>query len=316
MSTDAAAQEPGIPIEPDRPPTPAVSTPPIIISPAVAVDPWKEFREARAEDRAYFQWLTRVTLSALGIIVTLLVGAAVYLVGRTLNDVRGEARRQLDTEVVRLREEVRSRIENEFRTDTIRRTVQDVARERSAADLRAIAEAAVAQQLKPAIDAATKTITVETAQLRELNGATADATFASNGDRVAFDRLVATARTSKNATIRELASTTVERIINEHNSGMYTSRGLNRQPNASEVVQLLKNPDPQIREAAAYAAAALKDRSLVSHLIATAESDQRLPVSAAAFRAIAILTGQENKLRTLDFAALRRWWQANRGKFQ
>src|SRR5207248_2875537 len=83
------------------------------------------------EEIAFFERLFTKTIWCIGTVLVVGVGLATFFGFQTVNQIREDARKAAETELVNVRAEVRKRIDDEFRSEQIKKLVRDVAEDRT-----------------------------------------------------------------------------------------------------------------------------------------------------------------------------------------
>ena len=119
-------------------------------------------RSENEAHRKYFSHLYKLTAGALMAIFIVIAGAATFFGFRTVDEARNAARQEASEatqkEVERMRSEVRGRIDAEFKTDAIRKTVQEVAREQTQTAIMPIITKEVNTQVRRGVESEQGTI--------------------------------------------------------------------------------------------------------------------------------------------------------------
>lgn len=211
-----------------------------------------------SESRQAFERYYKLTLGSILLIATIVVAATFWLLGRQFADIEATVQESADKQIQLLQEEVRNRIDEEFRTERIQSLIRDVVREKTERGLRASIQQAVVQhvetrvkaeqpsinrtvleetkkavsQLEPSIrtevskrvDAALIPFNTRMKQTEEILRVGTLAILARNGDGGAYDQLMGLGQTSKNPDVRSISVTTYNQIYLEFSSALYMTR--------------------------------------------------------------------------------------------
>ena len=96
-------------------------------------NPYKDITEFAArqvsESRQMFERFYKLTFGSIAIVAALITGGFYFLVGREYRDIESKVQatvgKKTDEEIARLQQEVRARIEAEFKTENLHRLVRE-----------------------------------------------------------------------------------------------------------------------------------------------------------------------------------------------
>jgi hypothetical protein len=361
------------------PTSPAPPTPPELSVVTKAVQEqldrersYLKFAQEQAEkDRGYFKHLFDRSLQFLGILIVL-AGALTWRsvdqlrddvkasVAVALNKAQSDVSSAVDTmkadskkELDAVREEVRSRVSNEFESEQITALVTSVARERSEKEFQGIIRSETSKQVAKGIrdEAPTirRTVTDETKRaVQEMQPTIKDvvnaetksqidksvepirqelksydgviktgmlATLARSDDRKSFDELFAIASGTSKATESEkrLAVYTVMAIIREKSSGIRMGYQFNSPQTPDSMKTILRTSPYPNDRLAALDNFPTSDKSLVPLLIMTIESDLSLDVVVGAFRKLNAITKEDFGFP--QYERVRAWWTNHKNEY-
>jgi hypothetical protein len=240
-------------------------------------------------------------------------------------------------------EKILKRVEEEFRTEKMREVIRSVALEQTKSGLSDVIQRTVGDQvteaikaqtpkiqqtvieetrksvsgLAPTIDKAVKQAATEAegrvqnriAQWEDLIHVQTLAILARNGSGVAYDQLIAIANKTQNPAIREIGTTTQNQVFLEMSQVRFARHFIEKK-SGQQLLDLLNDSSPLIREVAIDELVQLKNKSIVPKLLDMAEHDQYILVRRAAYDALRALTGQQ--IEPLDMKQWKEWWEKNK----
>lgn len=315
-----------------------------------APDLYKDIYEFAAnqvsESRAGFERYYKITIGGMVLLATLAVGIFFWLVGKQYSDIANTVQTKTDNQLAELQQEVRARIEDEFKTEKMRTLIHDVAVQQTKSGLGTTINRAVARTVEsrvaaegpqiartvqtetkkataglfPIIDKAVKEQTTvaaahiqqQMAQWQEVIKAGNLAILARNGIGSAYDELQQLAIHTSNQDVKMVALSTRNELWLEMDQihSMYQTRQFRVTPSKEELIRLMNDPQPLTRKAAIDTLVNTNDKSIIPQLIHIYEGDQMILVRTAAYHGLEQLTGQ--KFEPLDVAAWKTWWAANK----
>ncbi len=316
-------------------------------------NPYKDITEFAArqvsESRQMFERFYKLTFGSIAIVAALITGGFYFLVGREYRDIESKVQatvgKKTDEEIARLQQEVRARIEAEFKTENLHRLVREVAAEQTKAGIqdvitRVVVERVqarieaeqpqihdtVIQETKKAVAGLSPTLEGEVQKLasqaenrigarigkwEEVIKAGNLSIMARNGLGTAYDELLKLGATTTNSDISTIAVTTRNQLYLEMNQSMYETRNFTVKKTRQELTALLGDPQPLTRKAAIDDIVSTGEKSVVPKLLDMAEHDPFIIVRHAAYHGLQTLTGQHiDALQVDDWKA---WWKANEG---
>lgn len=307
-------------------------------------------------DRDHFDRMFKRTAWFVAALVFAAGGLTVYYGSRTVQEARSEARseakRALGDEIEQLRKAVADRINTEFQKEHIKKLVENVARERSAAEFSQIILRTVEEEVRARIRAEQPTISrsvqeetkrsvtalqptiqglVESETRRRVESAVKPievrldsyletatvantAILAKNGDRNAFDQLSKIEKSS-NPQIKLFAERAIRAIVLDYNQPFRAVHTFNKPYTKEELLKLLKDPYPVTRRTAVDTLVKQwsKDTTIVRPLAEVIMTDSDLGVCGSAFEAVMGITGE--KWMVLDFLEFSKWWSRNQSRY-
>lgn len=315
------------------------------------VNPYREIYQFAAgqisESRATFERYYKLTIGGLVLLATLTIGVFFWLVGKEYRDIAAGVRIRTDAETETLKQDIRKRIEDQFKTENMRVMIREVAVAQTKAGLsdvinRAVVETverrvraeepqihqAVVQEtqkavlavqpsmkgeIKQRVDELSATIEARIAQTQELLRVANLSILARNGLGPAYDELVRLGNTTSNADIRAISTTTQNQVYLEMDVPFYTTKSFTTPKSVQELITLLENEQPLVRKAAIDDLTAKGEKAIVPKLLQIAEHDPYMVVRQAAFRALQVLSGQQ--IPPLQIQAWKSWWDQNKGNW-
>lgn len=267
------------------------------------------------------------------------------------SDARGStqaeiARMQQSTqaEITRMQGEIRSRLNEQFQTPTLRKLVEDAAKESTKTAAEPLIRTEVASQVKLRVDAEKPTIATavtqqtQTAvkqmgsQIDSLVKSALDAKLATDvdpviqrvkdeadlqllitrmnaDDAVAFD--VLTHANFSDPSQRTAVFAAAQSVINAHNAGFFQMRTFGTPQSDDQLVAHLSDSDSGSRQAALAALTPKRNLTLLPRVVEMMRSDPSIDTRCAAYRLFNSWTTQS--YQGLNVEALV-WWQNNKQK--
>lgn len=298
------------------------------------LNPYKEISEFAArqvsESRQMFERFYKMTFSAIAIVAAVIITGFYWSVGKEYRDIEAKVQatvqKKTDEQIALLQNEVRARIESEFKADNLRRLIKDVAVEQTRTGLqdviaRVVTERvearvkaeepqiqnAVTEETKRAVAGLSPTVSKEVekqatlAEQRiqarighweELIRAGNLSILARNGLGTAYDDLMKLAVTSANPDIRAIAATTQNQTWLEMNQPFYTTRTFKIKQSKEQLLAHLGNSEVLARKAAIDELVGMQEKAIVPKLLDMAEHDPYIVVRQAAFHGLQQLTGE------------------------
>lgn len=297
-----------------------------------------------SESRNFFEKTYKITLGAILLIAVVVIGVFYWLVGQKYADIEATINQKTDEQLAVLQQQIRKRVEDEFRTEKMKALIGNVAQEQTKSGLTDVITRAVGDQVKAAIKAETpkiqQTVIQETRKSVSELSPTIDravkekaeeaesriqnriakwedvlragnlAILARNGSGEAYDQLIALGRTTQNPDLREISTTTQNQLFLEMNQPIYSEQHFKEKKSQQELLRLLDDPQPIVRKAAIDELVTLGDKSIVSRLLERAEHDPFILVRHAAFRGLQVLTGEQ--IEALQIQQWKAWWEKNK----
>lgn len=297
-----------------------------------------------SESRNFFEKMYKTTLGAILLIAAVGIGFFYWLVGQKYADIEASVARKTDEQIAALQQQIRNRVEDEFKTEKMKALIRSVAQEQTKSGLSDVIARAVGDQVRaaikaegpriqqtvieetkksvselaPTIDKAVKEKAAEVegrvlgriAQWEDVVQAGNLAIVARNGSGEAYDKLVALTQTTQDPQIRSIGVTTQNQLFLEMNQGIYMTRSFKEKKTEQELIKLLDDPNPLTRQAAIDGLVAIGNKAIVPRLLEKAERDPFMVVRHAAFRGLATLTGEQ--IEALQIERWQAWWKRNK----
>ena len=237
-----------------------------------------------SESRTFFEKMYKTTLGAILLIAAVGLGLFYWLVGQKYADIEASMNRKTNEQLAVLQQQIRNRVEDEFKTEKMKVLIRSVAQEQTKSGLSDVITRAVGDQVQGAIKAETpkiqQTVIQETKKSVSELAPTIDravkekaaeaegriqsriakwedvlragnlAILARNGSGVAYDQLMALAGTTQNPDIREIGITTQNQLFLEMSQPIYSNRHFKEKKSGQELLKLLDDPQPLTRQAA------------------------------------------------------------------
>jgi hypothetical protein len=296
-----------------------------------------------SESRSFFEKMYKTTLGAILLIATVGIGTFYWLVGQKYADIEATVARKTNEQIAVLEQQIRKRVEDEFKTEKMKALIRSVAQDQTKSGLSDVITRAVGDQvqaaikaespriqqtviaqtkksvseLAPTIDRGVKEKTAEAegrvqsriAQWEDVLQAGNLAILAKNGSGEDYDKLMALTQTTQNPQIRRLGITTHNQLFIEM-SGIYVSKEFVEKKSEQELLPLLNDPNPLIRKAAIDGLVAIGSKAIVPALLEKAEHDPFMIVRNAAFHGLQTLTGEH--IEALQIDRWQAWWKKNK----
>jgi len=297
-----------------------------------------------SESRSFYERMFKTTLSAILLIATVAVGVFFWLLGQKYAEIEATVARKTDEQVTQLQQQIRDRLEEEFKKEKMQELIRTVAQDQTRSGLSDVITRAVGDQVRVAIKAEGpnihQTVIQETkksvlglaptiekavhekaaeaesrvqgriAQWEDVLRAGNLAILARNGSGEDFDRLMTVRRTTKNPQIQQIAVTTYNQLYLDMNQPFYTTRQFMEKKTEQELIILLDDPAPLSRKAAIDSLVETGNKSIVPKLLEKAEHDPFMVVRHAAFKCLQTLTGE--KIDALQIDRWKAWWQTQK----
>jgi hypothetical protein len=297
-----------------------------------------------SESRSFFEKMYKTTMAAILLIAAIGLSIFFWFFGQKYSDIEASVSRKTDEQIVALQQQIRKRVEEEFKTENMKALIRSVAQEETKSGLSEVILRAVGDQVQNSIKAQSpkiqETVIQETkksvsglaptidkaiaikakdaenriqnriAQWEEISQVGNLAILARNGDGGAYDRLMTLGRTKNNPDIQLIATTTENQLFIEMNQPFYSQRNFIEEKSEQEMLKLIDDPQPLIRKAAIDTLANKGNKSIVPRLLDKAETDPYLVVRHAAFHGLQVLTGE--KIEALQLSRWKAWWQKNK----
>ena len=309
-------------------------------------------RSAVREDAEASRKLLLDTVRLISLPVTALAIIAAFLGFASVRDlkqtIQAEASRQTRTEITRMQGEIRTRLDEQFQTPALQKTVKEAAKESTKTAAEPLIKSEVANQVRSRVDAEKPAIAAAVtqqsqiavkqmgSQLDSLVTKSVDAKVSTDIDPViqkvkdeadfqlliirvnaddaqALDTL-ARLPVSTDPSRKSVANAALRTVYASHNSGMFQSRSFTSPQTDDQLVAHLSNPNSYNREAALNALTPKKNLPLLPKIVEMMMSDPSIDVRCAAFRAFNSWTAQS--FECLDFVNALSWLTANKQKFQ
>lgn len=301
-----------------------------------------------SESRSFFEKMYKATLGGVILVGTIGIGVFYWLVASKYAEIEATIEKKTDQQLVALQEKVRSRVEEEFKTEKMKELIRSVAQDQTKKGLSDVITRAVGDQVLAAIkaegpkiqqaviqetkksvsdlapsiiDKAVKEKTSEAesriqsklAESKEVIRAGNLAIVARNGSGTAYDELMTLMRITQDPQVKEIGTTTRYSILAELNSNsIYMARSFREAPAEQELLKLLDDPSPENRQAAIDVLVGQGKKFIVPKLLEKAEHDPAIIVRHAAFRGLQILTAKQFDAVIEQWQA---WWKENKGSW-
>lgn len=297
-----------------------------------------------SESRSFFEKMYKTTLGAILLIAAVGIGVFYWLVGQKYADIEASVARKTDEQIAALQQQIRNRVEDEFKTEKMKALIRSVAQEQTKSGLSDVITQAVGSQVQAAIKAEgpriQQTVIAETkksvselapiidktvkekateaesriqgrlAQWEDVVQAGNLAIVARNGSGEAYDKLMTLTQTTQNPQVRSIGVTTQNQLFLEMNQGIYMTRQFKEKKTEQELIKLLDDPNALTRQAAIDSLVAIGNKAIVPRLLEKAERDPFMVVRHAAFRGLATLTGEQ--IEALQIERWQAWWKKNK----
>ena len=246
-----------------------------------------------------------------------------------------------------MRDEIRTRLDDQFKTPTLQKLVRDAAADSTKTAAEPLIRTEVTKQVKDRVDAEKPTIAAAVTQqtnaavkqmgpqIDSLVKNTVDSKIATSveptvervkseadlqllitrmdaDDAIAFDNLLSLSRAGDPAQ-QSLIISALRSVFNAHNAGMFQVHTFKIQQTDEQLIGHLSDTDSFSRAAALDALRAKRNLTLLPRTVDMMRSDSSIDVRCAAYRAFNAWTGQS--FQCLDVDGTTNWWLQNRQSY-